>query len=357
MAVSTYGERSRVVIDRADPGFPHGTAVGYSRGCYASVEHECPATPTCTTVHQRRAKHNQLLRSRSGMPHPYAIHRHVEMLHEGGAPSAAIARAAGVSKKSVLCILDGRTPTTHNVAWSLMACTLEAALDEARIASDAESDAVMNRLHALMALGYPDEWVCEQMGHTTSWYGALHRWNKRSKRVLNEIAALCDRVGDTWATPENTGKAAVTIHKARLRAARRGYVVPAALDDDGTVLDYAVRTDDEREAIAERREQAATQRCQVIRLCLTGTMTAAEVATAVYPHRKIEAGQRQVERYKSRVGLRMTYVPDVLARYAISFPDTEHVETLRGILSGLEAGLRAEDVWNDMEHLAASREA
>ena len=122
----------------------------------------------------------------------------------------------------------------------------------------------------LMALGYPASWVTERTGVDVA---ALARGAETTVTEDGEAAvrALYEWTGEQIATPERIGRNRQAIASARLRAANRGWLPPAAFDDDDGVLvpiPGAVRDGLDNRYIPKDRH--AVERLTAARLVLRG---------------------------------------------------------------------------------------
>lgn len=153
------------------------------------------------------------------------VRAHVRTLLDHGLKAAAIAQAAGVCRATLTHLLRERTTLKRDVADRLLAVTPE------RVARDrpeplVPKDGTVRRIHALQALG----WTYAHMEQVLRSAGHLQQPEKivspRGHHVTRETYdAICDLYA-TLSTSRGPSRRAAAL------AAERGWVVPAAWDDD-----------------------------------------------------------------------------------------------------------------------------
>ncbi|MFE5339752.1 hypothetical protein ACFQ80_06005 [Isoptericola sp. NPDC056578] len=153
------------------------------------------------------------------------VRAHVRTLLDHDLTAASIAYAAGVCRATLTHLLRGRTTLKRDVADRLLAVTPE------QVARDRPEplvprDGTVRRIHAVQALG----WTYAHMEQVLRSAGYLQQPEKivspRSPHVTRETY---DAICLLYTTLSNTRGPS---QRAAALAAERGWVVPAAWDDD-----------------------------------------------------------------------------------------------------------------------------
>jgi hypothetical protein len=224
--------KPRVIRDFNHPDFPHGTPAGRVRGC--------PCDP-CKVARRTQKKRAKLRRERYGETKAITpgqrltVVRHVEHLRETvpGASLTAVCAAAGVSH----CALRGLNRDEGNlgprVARAILAVTPDTLAEHVGLIPAEQLVAVVRKTQAL---GYPLSWQSRRSGVSVMDLVRSERTYCTSAKA-KRLRAIAAEVGDTPATPENTGTTQRAISKAKSTARSFGFYPPACYDEDGT-LDY-----------------------------------------------------------------------------------------------------------------------
>lgn len=287
----------------ADPAFPHGTDKGYGRGC------KCTA---CLAGHNRTRKRN-LLRNLRGETAPLTR-------VDPGPAADAVARLA--EHVSVVAIAH-TAAVTHNTVWSLLRRdpdhTIARRTEVALLALTVEqvrqvmpdhmlvsSKRAAQRVRSMQALGYRGQWLAARLGSPgQAGVPFLCRKTEWITRGLErKVDALAAEIGDRWATPENSGMEARNIARVRAHAARQGWHVPGAYDDDGNLIPGAARTPEYEQQVAQgaavrpdRVDAALDAEIVQAVLAVRYTVSAADLA------RRHGISERRVQRIRQRAGL------------------------------------------------------
>lgn len=182
---------------------------------------------------------------------------YILVLRELGVGDRRIAELAGLERKTVrdIRICDTRKilPGTENAILTVHKDPEVTAADSAMI----DAAKTWRRIHALEALGYAKSWIAREAGLGSS---IQLRTDKVLARNARKVKALAERVGDTPGPND----------RARHRAARLGYKVPAYFDENFDLDTDPGGLSVSAELRAERRDEVARLR----RTGLTGQQIA-----------------------------------------------------------------------------------
>ncbi|MEV5449978.1 hypothetical protein [Streptomyces sp. NPDC052535] len=177
---------------------------------------------------------------RRGTWQPYVdaepVRVHVRNLQDCGMGLRAIAARAGVDRKRLQAVLNGRpergTPPQQQVRPALAAAVLavEPALENLAPNTLISPLGTRRRAHALVAVGWPQHHLATHLGMTPSNFGTmLNREHVLVRRAL-AVRAMYDAL---WrADPAEHGASPGGIARARAYAADRSWAPPGAWDDD-----------------------------------------------------------------------------------------------------------------------------
>lgn len=165
------------------------------------------------------------------------VREHVRALQSCDLGLRTIARAAGVDRKRLQAVLNGRpergTPAQAKMRPELAAAILavEPTLDILPAKTVIDGAGTRRRLQALVALGWSQAKLAERIGWTPSNFTALIG----DGRVIAASARLVrDLYNELWdqAPPEDSHRDKIAASRARNLARARGWVPPQAWDDD-----------------------------------------------------------------------------------------------------------------------------
>lgn len=208
----------------------HGT-----RNAYVLDKCRCrPCTDACAAYERSRSRAVAIERyhpERSRLVDAEPVREHIRSLSAAGMGWKRVARAARVANGTMYVILYGngatdpkeRRPPRKRIRRDIAERILAVRLD---LANGVKIDATgsRRRLQALVALGYSRASLCRLLGILPSNATELFDGRRRevTVRTARAVAAVYDRLSMT------PGPSA----RARRDAARLGYLVPAAWDDD-----------------------------------------------------------------------------------------------------------------------------
>lgn len=207
----------------------HGTTKGYAAH-QADGEKTCPA---CTRAKQDYYNHARRQRA-YGRWQPWAdatpVREHVQRLMANGTSIRRISEAVGVPTARVSYLLYGRGTKTPpiKVRPEFAAAVLAVRDNPARV----PTLRVARRLAALIALGYTQPWIAQQLGCSQG-----HIWRYLNldaqfvtRRRFDAVRDLYDRHSMTL-PPTRTRVEKYAASRARNTASRRGFVPPLAWND------------------------------------------------------------------------------------------------------------------------------
>lgn len=272
-------------IDVTAPRFEHGR-VGFRNKCRCA---------TCRNGARRRR-----LMSAAKIVQPGTViydptfHDHVAALVAAGNANQ-IDALTGIDKSAIRKFLAdparGMRKRNYDKLRALTPDKVARARADRVLVDGARSYQVMR---TLAALGYPRTWLLEQVGLTGRTPGANGREVYRSTE--RALEALARRIGDTPATPENTGYPAQAITLTASRARRAGFYPPAFYDDDGNLAVSALPDHPWTEL-----EARAGDLIQAAKMCANGH-TQGEAA------QRLGVNIRTVQRWVKPLGF--TYMPN-----------------------------------------------
>lgn len=167
---------------------------------------------------------------------PEPARQHLEQLRASGLGLRRIAALSGVSRSALAAIATGHRPDRAadrirpETAAALLAVPTAAPLADG-VAVDGTG--IRRRLRALVACGWPQQRLAAQIGWTAGNFTKLITEDgaQVAPRTAAAVTALYERL---WNTPPatDTPQQLAGVNRARARAARAGWVLPAAWDDD-----------------------------------------------------------------------------------------------------------------------------
>lgn len=165
---------------------------------------------------------------------PVRLHvRHLQSCEMG---LRTIAARSGVDRKRLQAVLNGRpdrgTPPQKQIrpAHAAAVLAVEPTLENLAPATLISPLGTLRRVHALVAVGFPQRTLARQLGMLPTNFGAmLTRDHVLVRRALT-VRALYE---DLWrADPADHGATAAGISRAKRYAADRRWAPPGAWDDD-----------------------------------------------------------------------------------------------------------------------------
>lgn len=203
---------------------------------------------------------------------------HVQALQACGLGTRRIADLAGLERKTVIVIVNGRadrgTPPPSKVRPATAAAILavEPTLDNLGATVVIDATGTVRRLQALVAAGWPQSHLAVALGMTPGNFGAAIRRDRTIVRTARAVRALYDAY---WrADPLQHGASQAGVTRARRHAVANGWAPVGAWDEE--TIDDPTATPDlggkasRQDAIAEdamwlieeqgyTREQAAAR--------------------------------------------------------------------------------------------------
>lgn len=156
---------------------------------------------------------------------------HLVKLRKAGMRFRRIAELVGMNEDSVRKIYHGRRPRVQAATEAkILAVRSHELAPTAELVDGSHVLAVgtMRRLRSLMAMGYTQQYMADHIGYTRGGVGRIV--NGRCKlvqaRTANDVKRLFDALQMTW--PQETPQ----TKKAKTIAARRGWPLPFAWDED-----------------------------------------------------------------------------------------------------------------------------
>lgn len=211
-------------------------------------DHKHGATSTCYTLHRCRcvtscrpaqaARHRTARRlqayGRWDRAHQSSWHAltHVLVLSRFGYNQEQIARAAGISARTVYRIASGKAPTIFGRVHRAI-LSVEPTISDLDSSTRIPSTGSRRRVEALACLGWSIAAIADQMGITRA--ALSERVNTRETTVEShlQLAAVYERLWNTHPSAATLTEAGM-ITRTRRRAAREGWVPPMGWDDIDT---------------------------------------------------------------------------------------------------------------------------
>lgn len=196
---------------------------------------------------QRRARHGYQCSYVDAGP----VRDHVAALGAAGIGLRRLAQLSGLNRKTLTCLLNGRSERGSAPSQRVSARTAQAILaveipevPHHGVAGGQLVDAIgtVRRAQALVAFGYPRSYIASRMGMTPG--NATRLFTPTTLRVLASTARKMEILfGELQATPGPS-------QRARNDGIRNGWDVPLAWDDDE--LDQFTAVLDEPRAVEEQ---------------------------------------------------------------------------------------------------------
>ncbi|MDR3081747.1 MAG: hypothetical protein LBV60_12620 [Streptomyces sp.] len=194
------------------------------------------------------------------------VRAHIRTLQECGLGTRRIAGLAGVDRKRLQAVLNGRpdrgTPPQAQVRPALAAAVLavEPLLDHLGQATTIDATGTRRRLQALVAAGWPQHHLALRLGMTDGNFGAALGRPRTLVRTARAVRAMYDAL---WREdPRTHGVDNQAYSRARNHAASRGWAPVGAWDDD-TIDDPAATPQAGTDHALSRDERAAVRREEI----------------------------------------------------------------------------------------------
>lgn len=164
------------------------------------------------------------------------VRAHIRALQDCGMGLRAIASCAGVDRKRLQAVLNGRsergTGPQEKVRPALAAAVLavEPTLENLAPSTLINPAGTRRRVQALVAAGWPQQHLAAQLGMTPSNFGAMVN---REHVLVRRALAVRDLYDQLWrANPLEYGATEAGVTRARRHAAANGWAPVGAWDDD-----------------------------------------------------------------------------------------------------------------------------
>lgn len=174
------------------------------------------------------------------------VRAHIRTLQECGLGTRRIAETAGVDRKRLIAILNGRpdrgTPPQEKVRPELAAAILavEPTLENLGAATVIDGTGTRRRLQALAVAGWPQHHLATRLGMSDTNFSSTLGRDHVMVRTARAVAALYDEL---WrANPLEHGASPCGITRARKHAKAQGWAPAGAWDDD-SIDDPAAQPD------------------------------------------------------------------------------------------------------------------
>lgn len=217
----------------------HGTRVAYYGGC------RCEACTASNRAYER-ARTRRKAQEAWGVRPPRWVdsdqaRAHIAVLRSQGLGVATIADRAGVPRSTITRLVGtDRSRPARRLHRDTMARILAvtATIDDFAPGALVDAGPWLRRAHALIALGYTQTWIAEQLGWTVANIGKmLHGYGGQTRIKASTARALRDLYNTHAGTPGPS-------QRARQVAARYGWLPPLAWDDIDTGTLPAVDVDE-----------------------------------------------------------------------------------------------------------------
>ena len=290
----------RTVRDPNAPGFPHATNTGFRRGCPCE---------DCRVAHLRAEKAYRVRRDRGIkllVPASRTATHLRRLLEHPDASIALISRLCGVSRTTLMRVLEGANDTIHRDRETrVLAVTLEQVLAETPFRSD-QVQVTVQRIRSMQAQGWSLAWQARQLGRGCPVLFDLvdGQAARVTAKTADKVAKLAAEVDGKW------GPSTLS----RRQAAAAGWHPLADYDDHGNLLVDEIDPEQER----------AEQGMEVLRLALDKLSVGAIAEQS-------GVAFETVRRYKEKAGLML----DSHGGYC-EFKQPEQVKVVRDVLFGYE---------------------
>lgn len=172
--------------------------------------------------------------------------QHVRNLQACGLGTRRIAELAGIERKRITDLVNGRTERGRHYQTKIRPDTaakllaIEPTLDNLGSATVIDGTGTRRRIQALIAAGWPQAHLATRLGMTGGNFGRILKDPRVTVRTARAVRALYDQL---WrANPLEHGAAPCGITRAKRYAADRNWAPAGAWDDD-TIDDPAAQPD------------------------------------------------------------------------------------------------------------------
>lgn len=176
-----------------------------------------------------------------GTWHPWTpaepVRQHIRTLQACGVGLRRIAMAAGVDRKRLQALLNGRpergTAPQEKLRQAIAAAILgvEPALDLLGDKTVIDASGTRRRIQALVAIGWSQAKLAERLGWTPANFSALLRGERTVAATARKVSELYDALWNQ-APPEDHHRDKIAASRARNHADASGWLPPQAWDDD-----------------------------------------------------------------------------------------------------------------------------
>ena len=209
---------------------PHGHPACADYGCKRE---------DCLAARRRAMKERDYLRAvgRPCRPSTDRTAQHIARLRTAGMADAAIRTAAGIGYDPFYNAARPGGITTRTTEAKILAVPVPAATEETTNCTRIDSRSTLLRLQALMAVGWPQTAIAQQMDNGTTWTSlsqVMRRLALGGQYVTLSMAISVQRVYEQlWnQDPLQHGVPALAVRRAKSKATAGKWRMPMALDDD-----------------------------------------------------------------------------------------------------------------------------
>jgi hypothetical protein len=275
-----------------DPTFPHGKAYGYVLGC----RENCCRHPYTSAARARYARRKHGITSPQQRVDPAATEKRIAQLRERYTYDE-ISQMTGICPETLQRIGSGGRKWVERITERAVLTARE----EKAIKNRLPIERGYQRIHSLMALGYPRPWIAQRCGYNGNNF-AMPTWQKWMSRTLfDKIEAVYKAVGDTPADAERDGILPGVIRRTRRYAQRQGWRSPIHYDDDGNLIRERSQHYDTKGA--PYTELTTRRKIEALRLQVNRRLSDSVVAE------RTGLADRTMQRARESLGLRVVYDP------------------------------------------------
>jgi len=203
----------------------------------------CKCRPCRNAIRAREAERNRQLAYGtwdSGRTDAAPVREHMLMLMGNGFSDRSIAKAATVARSTLRKIIDGQNGRVLK-ATAEKILNVQPGIDALGDDCQVDSTGTVRRLQALVAVGWPQSRIADQVGMGAGNFQTLLKSPTVRVRTAKKVSDLYDSLWDKTPVATSSFESAA-ITRARNAAAARGWLPPMAWDDDA-IDDPAVNPD------------------------------------------------------------------------------------------------------------------
>ncbi|WGM21841.1 hypothetical protein QEH68_06620 [Paenarthrobacter sp. OM7] len=245
-------ERQREIQDRAARVEARRTREGVKRDCQCKIANhvhgtrlayvvdKCrcrPCTDAATQAESNRNKQIAFGRYDTGRVDATEVRAHILALMEAGVSMKRLGKIAGMAHSTISAVVYGRTERGHtayrrvhkDTAAKILA--IQPSMENMAPNRYIDSCGTIRRLQALVAIGWSQNRLCEQLGISRRNFGTFMNADKCTVR---KALAVRDLYNQLWNQPQ-TGvewHSKTSATRARNHAKARGWAPPLAWDDE-----------------------------------------------------------------------------------------------------------------------------